>query len=61
MKFSLHVGAEISLENFSLSQLILMVGKLFVDEGMPGLVKAFLLAIESLLVQGGGHVSPLQE
>lgn len=53
MKFSLHIGAEISLENFSLSQLIQMIGKLFVDEGMPGLVKAFLSVIESLLVQSG--------
>jgi transposase-like protein len=53
MKFSLHIGSEISLEKFSLSQLIQMIGKLFVEEGMPGLVKAFLSVIESLLVQGG--------
>jgi hypothetical protein len=53
MKFSLHIGSQISLENFSFSQLILMVKELFEKEGLPGFVKVFMQVIESKLLEGG--------
>lgn len=53
MKFSLHVGSEISLENFSLSQLIIATRDLFAKEGLPGFLKVFLQVIESQLIAGG--------
>lgn len=53
MKFSLHVGSQISLENFSLSQLIISIKELFATEGLPGFLKVFLQVIEFQLVAGG--------
>ncbi len=53
MQFSLHIGAELSLENFSLSQLILAVKELFDREGLPGFLKAFLKIVEQKLIQSG--------
>ena len=53
MKLSLHVGSEISLENFSLSQLIIGVGDLFAKEGLPGFLKVFLQMVEIKLISRG--------
>jgi hypothetical protein len=53
MKLSLQVGAEISLENFSLSQLIIAIKDLFVQEGLPGFLRVFLQVIELQLLAGG--------
>ena len=41
MKLSLHVGAEFSLENFSLSQLIFAVKVLFDNDGLPGFLNVY--------------------
>ena len=53
MKLSLHVGSEVSLENFSLSQLISSINDLFVTEGLPGFLKVFLKTIEEKLIGSG--------
>lgn len=53
MKLSLHIGAELSLENFSFSQLILMVKEVFDKEGLPGFVKVFMQQLETRLLAGG--------
>ncbi len=53
MKLSLHVGSEVSLENFSLSQLIIAVKDLFATEGLPGFLKVFLQVAEQRLVGSG--------
>ena len=53
MKLSLHVGSEVSLESFSLSQLISSINDLFVTEGLPGFLKVFLQVIEKKLIQSG--------
>ena len=44
---------EISLKDFSFSQLIVAVEKLFDTEGVPGFVKALVILIESLLLKSG--------
>lgn len=53
MKLSLHVGAEFSLENFSLSQLVFAVKELFDNEGLPGFLSAFLKIVEQSFIQSG--------
>jgi|GEM_PF-4245145 len=53
MIFSLNVGAQVSLENFSFSQLIRMVKELFDSMGLPGFVNEFMKVIEKDLIQSG--------
>ena len=53
MIFSLNVGAQISLENFSFSQLVNMVKELFDQKGLPGFVNIFMRVIEKELIQSG--------
>ena len=52
-KLSLHIGSEISLQNFSFSQLIMAVKSLFDTEGIPGLVKVLVTLIEKMLIRKG--------
>lgn len=52
-KISLVFGSEISLKDFSFSQLIVAVKTLFDTEGVPGFVKALVMLIESLLIKSG--------
>lgn len=52
-KLSLHLGSEISLKDFSFSQLIVAVKKLFDTEGIPALVKVLVILIEALLLKSG--------
>ncbi len=52
-KLSLHLKSEISLKDFSFSQLILAVKQLFDTEGIPGLVKVLVILIENLLIKSG--------
>ena len=52
-KISLHIGSEISLKDFSFSQLIIEVKRLFDTEGIPGLVKVLVTLVEKLLLSGG--------
>jgi hypothetical protein len=50
-KLSLHIGSEISLKDFSFSQLIIAVKNLFDTEGIPGLVKVLVVLIEQMLIR----------
>lgn len=50
-KLSLHIGSEIGLKNFSFSQLILEVKRLFDGEGIPGFVKMMVILVEGLLIK----------
>ncbi len=52
-KLSLHIGSEISLKDFSFSQLIIAVKSLFDTEGVPGLVKVLVILIEKMLLSSG--------
>lgn len=52
-KISMLFGSEISLKDFSFSQLIVAVKNLFDTEGIPGFVKALVILIESLLIKSG--------
>lgn len=52
-QFSLNIGSEISLQDFSFSQLIIAVKKLMDTEGVPGLIKAMLILIEMFLIKSG--------
>lgn len=52
-KLSLHIGSEISLKDFSFSQLIIAVKNLFDTEGVPGLVKVLVTLIEQMLIRSG--------
>ena len=52
-KLSLHVGSEISLKDFSFSQLIIAVKTLFDTEGIPGFVKVLVTLIEKMQIQSG--------
>ena len=52
-KISMLFGSEISLKDFSFSQLIVAVKNLFDTEGIPGFVKALVILIESLLINSG--------
>ena len=52
-KISMLFGSEISLKDFSFSQLIVAVKNLFDTEGVPGFVKALIVLIESLLLKLG--------
>lgn len=52
-KLSLHIGSEISLKDFSFSQLIIAVKSLFDTEGVPGLVKVLISLIEKMLIRTG--------
>jgi hypothetical protein len=52
-KLSLHIGSEISLKDFSFSQLIIAVKNLFDTEGIPGLVKVLVVLIEQMLIRSG--------
>lgn len=44
-KLSLHIGSEISLNNFSFSQLIITVKRMFDAEGIPGFVCILILLL----------------
>ncbi|MBL7543211.1 MAG: hypothetical protein JNL11_05315 [Bdellovibrionaceae bacterium] len=52
-KLSLHIGSEVSLKDFSFSQLIVAVKNLFDTEGIPGLVKVLVTLIEQMLIRSG--------
>ncbi len=52
-KLSLHIGSEIWLKNFSFSQLILKVKRLFDCEGIPGFVKMMVILVEGMLIKSG--------
>ena len=52
-KLSLHIGSEISLKDFSFSQLIFAVKALFDNEGVPGFVKVLVILIEQMLIRSG--------
>ena len=52
-KLSLHIGSEISLKDFSFSQLIIADKSLFDTEGVPGLVKVLVILIEKMLLSSG--------
>lgn len=52
-KLSLHIGSEIGLKNFSFSQLILEVKRLFDCEGIPGFVKMMVILVEGMLIKSG--------
>jgi transposase-like protein len=52
-KISMMFGSEVSLKDFSFSQLIVAVKNLFDTEGVPGFVKALVVLIESLLIKSG--------
>ena len=52
-RLSLHIGSEISLKDFSFSQLIIAVKTLFDTEGIPGLVKVLVILIEKMLLSSG--------
>lgn len=48
---ALRIGSEISLKNFSFSQLILAVKELFDTQGVPGFIGALIELIEALLLK----------
>ncbi len=52
-KISMLFGSEISLKDFSFSQLIVAVKNLFDTEGIPGFVRALVILVESLLIKSG--------
>jgi hypothetical protein len=52
-KLSLHIGSEISLKDFSFSQLIIEVKRLFDTEGIPGFIKILVILIEKMLIKNG--------
>lgn len=52
-KLSLQISSEISLKDFSFSQLIFAVKHLFDNEGIPGLVKVLVSLLEVLLLKSG--------
>jgi hypothetical protein len=52
-KLSLHIGSEISLKDFSFSQLIIETKKLFDTEGIPGFIKMLVIIIENMLIKNG--------
>ena len=52
-RLSLHIGSEISLKDFSFSQLIIAIKTLFDTEGIPGLVKVLVILIEKMLLGSG--------
>lgn len=47
-KLSLHIGSDVGLKNFSFSQLIVKVKRLFDCEGIPGFVKMMVILVESM-------------
>ncbi len=52
-KLSLHIGSEVGLKNFSFSQLIIEVKRLFDVEGVPGFVKMMVILVENMLIKSG--------
>lgn len=52
-QLSLNLLSEITLSNFSFSQLIVAVKSLMDAEGVPGLIKAMIILVESLLIKSG--------
>jgi len=52
-KLSLHIGSEISLKDFSFSQLIIETKRLFDTEGIPGFIKMLVIIIENMLIKNG--------
>ena len=52
-KLSLHIGSEMGLKNFSFSQLIIEVKRLFDCEGIPGFVTMMVILVESMLIKSG--------
>ncbi len=53
MRFALNVGSQVSLDNFSLSQLIIAIKELFEKEGLPGFLRAYLKIVEVMLFESG--------
>ncbi len=51
--FSLCIGSDISLNDFSFSQLIVAVKHLFDTEGVPGFIKCLVVLVESLSINSG--------
>lgn len=60
-KLSLHIGSDISLKDFSFSQLIIAVKKLFDTEGIPGFIKVLVILIEQMLIRSGIACPSCQE
>ena len=54
-QLSMLFSAEISLKDFSFSQLIISVKNLFDTEGIPGFVKALVILIENLVIKSEIH------
>lgn len=52
-KLTLQIGSEISLKDFSFSQLIFAVKHLFDSEGIPGFIKVLVMLIELLVIKTG--------
>jgi len=52
-KLSLRIGSDIGLKNFSFSQLIVEMKRLFDAEGIPGFVKMMVMLVESMLIKSG--------
>ena len=52
-KLSLHIGSEMGLKNYSFSQLIIEVKRLFDCEGIPGFVTMMVILVESMLIKSG--------
>ena len=52
-KLFLHIGSDISLKDFSFSQLIISVKNLFDTEVVLGLVKALVTLLEQILIRSG--------
>lgn len=55
-KISILFGSEISLKDFSFSQLIVGVKNLFDTEGNPGFVKALVILIDVLIERESGYL-----
>ena len=54
MKISLHIGAKVELEEFSLSQAVGLIKKVFANEGLPGFLRVYL---EHLIVRSSQPLS----
>lgn len=52
-KLSMHISSEISLNNFSFSQLIIAVKRMFDIEGIPGFISILVSLIETMFIKSG--------
>jgi len=52
-KLSLQIGSEISLKDFSFSQLIFSVKEMFTSDGIPGFLRVLVMLIELLVIKSG--------